>query len=175
MYLFCILLAALVLSAVAGLTRPQFCPYGHKNRYLKRLGLWAISRSKLCYDCGEGGRFGNARGGRCRNKNKVLQAYAGNVARSVRSQYADFIQLNAGAVLYVEVWADRRSNVSKVAAREGSWVLRVSEPSALNPKTKERPSLVQGVVTTIWLDLDTTSDKAQLEMWLPILVHDCSP
>ena len=174
MYFFCIAFAALVISAGAGLTRPRFCPYGHKNRYLKRLGLWTISLRKLCYDCGQGGRFGNARGGRCRNKNIVLQAHAGNVARSVRAQYADFTQLNAGAVLYVEVWADRRSNVSAVAAREGSWVLRVSEPSALNPKTQERPTLVQGVVSTIWLDLDAASDRAQLERWLPILVQNCS-
>ena len=156
---------------MAGLTRPQFCPYGHKNRYLKRLGLWTISLRKLCYHCGEGRRFGNARGERSRNQNIFFQAHAGNVARSVRAQYADFTQLNAGAVLYVEVWADRCSNVSKVAAREGSWVLRVSEPSALNPKTQERPTLVQGVVSTIWLDLDAASDRAQLERWVPVLAQ----
>ena len=92
-----------------------------------------------------------------------LQVHAGNVAKSVRSKYFDFTQLNAEDVLYVEVWASRRSHVSKVAAREGSWVLRVSEPCALVPRTKERLTLRRAVVTTIGLDLDVASDKALLE------------
>ena len=33
---------------------------------------------------------------------------------------------------------------------------------------------MQEVVSTIWLDLDAASDKAQLERWLPILVQNCS-
>ena len=163
MYLLCILVIALVVSVAAGLVRPRCCAYGHKNRYLKSLGSWTISLRKLCYDCGQGGRFGNARGGRFSKKNTVRQAHAGNVARSVRSKYLDFTQLNAEDVLYVEVWASRRSHVSKVAAREGSWVLRICEPSALVPKTKEKPTLRRGAATTIGLDLDAAAGKALLE------------
>ena len=144
MYVFCFAFAALVVAACAGLTRPVFCPNGHKNRYLKRLACWTISFRKRCYDCGESGRLGNARGGRYRNHQKVLQAHQGNVARSVRARYQEYSQLNGECVFYVEVWADHRSNVSSVAAREGSWVLRVSEASALNPKRQDMPTLVQG-------------------------------
>ena len=175
MYLLCILFIALVVSVAAGLVRPRCCAYGHKNRYLKSLGSWTISLRKLCYDCGQGGRFGNAQGGRSRNKKLSLQLHAGNVARSIRSKYSDFTQLNAEDVLYVEVWASRRSHVSKVAAREGSWVLRICEPSALVPKTKEKPTLRRGAATTIGLDLDAAADKALLERWLPALIQDCCP
>ena len=105
-----------------------------------------------------------------KNKKVVPETHAGNVARSVKAQYAEHTQRKAGVVLYVEVWADRRSKVSEVAAREGSWVLRVSEPSELTPKTLEMPTLAQGAACTIWLNLDTASDKAQLERWLPMLV-----
>ena len=136
MYLLCILFIALVVSVAAGLVRPRCCAYGHKNRYLKSLGSWTISLRKLCYDCGQGGRFGNAQGGRSRNKKLSLQLHAGNVARSIRSKYSDFTQVNAKDVLYVEVWASRRSHVSKVAAREGSWVLRICAPCALVPERK---------------------------------------
>ena len=141
MYVFCFVCAALVVAAWAGLTRPDFCPNGHKNRYLKRLACWTISFRKRCYDCGEQARFANALGGRRHNNRKVGQAHRGNVARSVRAQLQEYAQLNGHSVLYVEVWADRRSNVSSVAAREGSWVLRVSEASALNPKTQDMPTL----------------------------------
>ena len=175
MYLFCSVFATLLLTTAAGLSRPRFCPYGHKNRFLKRLGSWTISLRGLCYDCGQGGRFGNARGGRHRRQQAVLQAHAGNVARSVRAKYAEYTQQKAKDVLYVEVWADRRSNVSEVAAREGSWVVRVSEPSDTTPKSQQLPTLLRGIACTIWLDLDNAVDKAQLEHWLPMLVQRCAP
>ena len=175
MYIFCFAFAALVVAAWAGLTRPDFCPNGHKNRYLKRLACWTISFRKRCYDCGEHARCANARGGRQHNSRKVAQAHQGNIARSVRAQYQEYAQLNADSVLYVEVWADHRSNVSSVAAREGSWVLRVSEASALNPKTQDMPTLVQGDATTVCLDLDSASDKTLLETWLPLLIQNSAP
>ena len=175
MFLFCFAFAALVVAAWAGLSRPDWCPNGHKNRYLKRLACWTISVRKRCYDCGEQARFANARGGRHHNNRPVTQAHQGNVARSVRAHFQDFAELHAESVLYVEVWANRRSNVSSVAAREGSWVLRVSEASALNPKTQDRPTLVHGVATTVFLDLDSASDKTLLETWLPLLIQNSAP
>ena len=175
MYVFCFVCAALVVAARAGLTRPDFCPNGHKNRYLKRLACWTISFRKRCYDCGEQARIANALGGRRHNNRKVRQAHRGNVARSVRAQFQEYVQLSGHSVLYVEVWADRRSNVSSVAAREGSWVLRVSEASALHLKTQDMPTLVQGVATTAFLDLDSASEKTLLETWLPLLIQNSAP
>ena len=175
MLLFCIAFAALVVAAWAGLTRPNWCPNGHKNRYLKRLACWTISLRKRCYDCGEQARRANARGGRHHNNRPVKQAHQGNVARSVRVHFQEYGELNADTVLYVEVWADRRSNVSCVAAREGSWVLRVSEASALNPKTQDMPTLVRGVAITVFLDLDSASDKTLLVSWLPLLIQNSAP
>ena len=175
MYLLCFLFAARVVAAWAGWARPDRCPNGRKNRYLKRLCCWTISLRKRCYYCGEDARRANAQGGRNHNNRKVGQACQGNVARSVRVQYQEYAQLNGDAVLFVEVWADRRSNVSTVAAREGCWVLRVSEASALNPKTQNMPTLVQGGTTTVFLDLDSASDKTRLTTWLPLLIRNAAP
>ena len=175
MYAFCCVFAAIVVSAFAGLARPEYCPKGHKNRYLKRIACWTISLRKRCYDCGQHARLGNAFGGRRHNSRKVAQAWQGNIARAVRAQYEEHAQLKGDAILYVEVWADRRSNVSCVAARERSWVLRVSEASARNPRTEVKPTLVRGAATAAFLDLDSAADRKCLEAWLPALIHDSAP
>ena len=111
---------------------------------------WIVSLRSKCFDCREGGRFGNAAGGRRSRKSVTQLSHAGNIARSVRAKYKVMKQLDASDVLYLEIWADINSNVSRIAAREGSFVLRVSQPSKDQPVTKTIPMLSTGTVITIF-------------------------
>ena len=175
MYAYCLAFAALVVAAWAGKARPKACPKGHKNRYLKRIACWTISIRGRCYDCGEYARRGNALGGQHHNSRRVAQAWQGNIARAARAQYGEYTQLRPESVFYVEVWAEGRSNVSSVAAREGSWVVRVSEATVVNPQTLAMPTVCPGVATTIYMDLNSAAAKHRLESWLPLLIRNAAP
>lgn len=128
---------------------------------------------KTCFDCREGGRFGNAAGGRRSRKCATPESHAGTIARSVRAKCTMMKQLEASEVLYLEVWADINLHISRIARRECSFVLRVGEPSNGQPVSDNIPKLAKGIVTTIFVDVDSRIGRRTLESWICILFWEC--
>ena len=159
--------------SIGGLQRPTECDNGHKCRWQCRFRRFSSSFRCHCWLCGEQHSrmsTGGAHGGRISRRRSKTDTGSTHKSRSAATWYSDCRKTPAEQIFFLEVWANRLSKITKVAAFCGSYAVRVCKPNKLFIRTSDAPALTPGKACTVFLDLSLPQDQKLLkqfcETWL---------